>query len=172
MKTLITNKKYHQYKEYPDGSGGKQRYDATTMDIVHYLEKYYAEPNLFQWNQFNSTFVDPAFRMTSLDYGAYVKELKIPYGFNFDHGSLQENYKRVLRENIEEEELSRFFAYFISCDYLKKKQINFEQWLQMKDWINPGVSDYNLSIIELLQINRGENFLKVHLMNIPIFKMF
>ncbi len=171
MVRLIKNEDYKIYKDYPDGSPSKKMYDAANMDFNRYLEKYYAKPNLSQWNQLNRVFVENAFKMNKKEYEDYLQNSRIHTAMIFNHDKLEYNYEFIKAKQIFDDELSKFLAYLMSCDFLEEINVDFDVWLMMKDWINPGKSTYDLSILEIANFKNGENFLKQHLPEMPLFKL-
>lgn len=54
--------KNDNYRDYPEGSGGKKIYDRYNLAFQDYLDKYYRNPDLSRWEYINSKFVIPLFQ--------------------------------------------------------------------------------------------------------------
>lgn len=158
-----------KYGNYPEGSGEKKAYDMFFLDFQDYLSKYYSKPDLSRWRYINQKFVLPLFDGTNWeDYWNFLHTVKPKFAPN-------ENKKNDFWLQIKDDtrfslELKYFFAFLYSIDFYK--ELSFEEWLKISNWIHPWYKDENeneKSIAELLSYDYSENFIKAKLAMLSIF---
>jgi hypothetical protein len=158
-----------KYRDYPDGSPHKMSYDFYYLPFQEYLDKYYINPDLKQWNYINQKFVIPLFDGTSWsDYSSFLYNVKPPF-------APDENLKNIFWEKVKDDtrfskELKCFFSFLYSIGFFR--ELSFEEWLKSTNWMHPWYSndiEDIKSIVELLRYKHSENYLKILLSGLSIF---
>lgn len=161
-----------RFKDYPEGSGGKEIYDEYFMNFKDYLIKYYFNLEKMQkisweyWLQWYQRCIEPAFDENRHD------EMIKNYGYvdkkYYDFHIQNETYMKLKQTGKIPDEINKFIGFMAGTGFFKRYNISVEQWLNMKNWQNPYVeNDNGKTINEILSYKYGINYLKVLLPQMP-----
>ena len=158
-----------KYKDYPEGSGGKKTYDMFYLTFQDYLNKYYSNSDLSRWDYINHKFVLPLFDGTKWeDYWSSLSQAKPKFVPN--ESKKNEFWVQIKDDTRFSLELKHFFTFLYSINFYR--DFLFEEWLKASNWIHPwykDASENDKPIIELLDYNYSENFIKSKLAVLTIF---
>lgn len=162
--------KVKNYKDAPEGTWQKKLHDEYFLGLEAYLLKYGSEIKLDKWEYFTSKFVKPLFN--GAPYSEYQNFLyQAKPSFYPDPVKLKIAWDLLKNDNRFDEELKRFFAFMIACDFLDKEwHISFERFLSIDNWMHPWYHEEyenNVSIVAILQYKYGVRFLKSQLVSAP-----
>lgn len=119
--------------------------------------------DLAEWNRWFLKYVYPVFDLKKREeYYVNLKKQQAP--FYPKYWIAEKFYNSIKNDNRFDEELKLFFSFLYSCGFFMENIITFEDWLRMKNWINP--SNLNItenSILEILNQPNGSDFLKSQL---------
>jgi hypothetical protein len=110
-----------RYKDYPEGSVGKEVYDSVILPFQDYLNKYHSSPDLSTWEIWKIKFIEPAFEESRHDemiknFG-YVKtefhDFKAQYGV----------FKHLANDNRLDDETRKFVSFMASVGFFKRNEI-------------------------------------------------
>ncbi len=123
--------------------------------------------DLVEWNRWFLKYVNPVFDSKMRDeYYENLKKQQSP--FYPKYWIAEKFYTKIRDDNRFDEELKLFFSFLYSCGFFMEYIITFEEWVQMKNWINP--SNQNIkeeSILEILNQSNGTEILKSQLRWFP-----
>ncbi len=123
--------------------------------------------DLAEWNRWFFKYVYPVFDLKKREeYYINLKKQQAP--FYPKYWIAEKFYNSIKNDNRFDEELKLFFSFLYSCGFFMENIITFEDWLRMKNWINP--SNLNItenSILEILNQPNGSDFLKSQLRWLP-----
>ena len=123
--------------------------------------------DLAEWNRWFFKYVYPVFDLKKREeYYVNLKKQQAP--FYPKYWIAEKFYNSIKNDNRFDEELKLFFSFLYSCGFFMENIITFEDWLRMKNWINP--SNLNItenSILEILNQPNGSDFLKSQLRWLP-----
>lgn len=159
---------YIQFKDYPEGSGGRKIYDKFSLSFQDYLNKYYLDNDLAYWNYINQKFVIPLFDSTSWnDYLHFLHRAKPNFLPNKEKAeSLFDQIKNDSRFN---KDIKYFFCFLYSIEFFDN--LTFEEWINVNHWSHPRTFENGgKSIVEILSYKNSINFLKERLSQLSIFK--
>jgi hypothetical protein len=159
--------KIMQYANYPEGSPSKALYDSIFMPFEQYLEKYYKDTIPSRWTKWMDKFVYPPFdKSRRKEYWDFLYKAKPSFVPDFDK---MDKFWEVIKNDCRfDEELKRFFAFLYSCDFFEC--MNFETWLNAKNWLHPWRNEPDediRTILEILNYPYGINYLKTLLRDMP-----
>jgi hypothetical protein len=159
-----------KYKDYPEGSGGKNLYDKYFLPINEYIKKYYANPEYKEWDTWYKKYIEPAFNETRHD------EMVKNFGYvSKERHDFEEQYKVYSllkdRQNLSEE-VKQFIGFLAGAGFFKKYGLTVGNWFNSKNWLNPNLeeADDKMTINEILNIPYGINYFKVLLTQMPFWR--
>jgi hypothetical protein len=123
--------------------------------------------DLAEWNRWFLKYVYPVFDLKIREeYYDNLKKQQVPF---YPKYWIAEKFYNSIKDDIRfDEELKLFFSFLYSCGFFMENIITFEDWLRMKNWINP--SNLNIienSILEILNQPNGSDILKNQLRWFP-----
>jgi hypothetical protein len=155
-----------QFKDYPEGSGGKRLYDQENLPLQSYLTKYYAHYDRnYAWNRWHET---ANMVLDESKHGEY----KIKWGdrgTHFDFQAAMLFYAIHRADTRFEDDIIRFLAYLEGDGFFKAMKINFAAWLTMPNFANPlkpAHSFKGLCLLDFLQHEFGQDFIRDQLTSI------
>lgn len=160
---------YIQFKDYPEGSGGRKIYDKFNLSFQDYLNKYYLDNDLTYWGYINQKFITPLFDSTSWNH--YLLFLhKAKPGFLPKKEKAEFLFDRLKNDNRFDQDIKHFFCFLYSIDFFDA--LTFEEWVNVGYWPRPwSIENEGMSIIEILSYENSINFLKERLSQLSIFKL-
>ena len=116
--------------------------------------------NLFEWERWFLKYIKPVFTDKEInEYYEFIKKIQTP--FYPKNWVAKKFYEKIKNDNRFDEELKLFFSFLYSCGFFMENIITFEEWLTMKNWINPNNKKIeDKTILEILNEPNGINFLK------------
>jgi hypothetical protein len=163
---------YHEalkFKNYPEGSLSKQFYDSVSMSFEKYVNKYYKVTNLSGWDYVTSKFVKPLFDGTDWDnYNEFL--VKAKPDFSVDKLKLFSFWEIIKNDNRFSIEIKQFFTFLYSISFFR--ELTFEEWLIIDYWSHPWFNNQpndDKSIMQILEYEYSENYLKKRLSELTIF---
>src|SRR5690606_19578927 len=158
-----------KYKNYPEGSVGRQVYDSIILPFSEYLKKYYANPDLSTWEKWFLKYIEPAFDKNR--YGEMIKS----FGYvSINKHDFNTQYKvyTVLKNNLKlDDELRKFIGFMGGNGFFREYNIDVNQWFDMSNWNNPyHEKDNKKTINEILEYEEGINMLKISLPHLDYWR--
>lgn len=158
-----------RYKDYPEGSVGKEVYDSVFLPSQEYLQKYYSSPDLSAWEIWQKKYVEPAYEESRHDemvknFGYVKKEF---HDFNAQY----EIINHLANDNRLDDETRKFVGFMAGVGFFRRYEITVEQWFAMLNWSHPEHErDEGRTINGILQYTYGINLLKADLPQIPFWR--
>lgn len=125
--------------------------------------------NLTEWHRWFEKYVSPVFSTENKDeYFERLKRIQAPFYPKF--WVAQKFYEKIRNDNRFDDELKQFFSFLYSCGFFMEFVIDFNEWLQIRNWENPSLQELDIkkeSIIELLDKPGGISILKQKLRWLP-----
>lgn len=157
----------NRWKNYPNSSKERRIYDKYTLDFKLYLEKHYS-PNIYStWSRWVKwfAFIDAAFdNEKHLEYKIKTGYYRVDYNFK--------KYIECLNDITELEKLpldiTKVIVFLKMDGFFGYYKVNISDWLLMKNFCNPEteIQQEKYSIIELLELENGDNYLREQLINL------
>ena len=123
--------------------------------------------DLSEWNIWFVKYVKPVFVSGDRDkYFQKIKELQTPFYPKF--WIAEKFYGTIKNDTRFDDELKFFFSFLYSCGFFMENIITFEEWLSMKNWENPVLSDLKSeTILDIIEKVNGVSELKNKLRWLP-----
>lgn len=125
--------------------------------------------NLVEWHRWFNNYVMPIYKFEDRDeYYEKLKRLQAPFYPKF--WIAEKFYEKIRNDDRFDVELKLFFSFLFSCGFFMEYIIDFDDWLQMRNWENPNLTKLdndNQSIIEIINRPNGSSVLKNKLRWLP-----
>ncbi|WP_149244336.1 hypothetical protein [Dyadobacter sp. 32] len=123
--------------------------------------------NLTEWQIWFTKFVTPLFEVEGREgYFEYLKKKQTP--FYPRYWVAEKFYETIKNDNRFDEELKMFFSFLYSCGFFMENVITFDEWIKMKNWVNPSNSSLtDETILEIIEKPNGVATLKSKLRWFP-----
>ncbi len=138
------------------------------------VNEFIQKNTLTGWSQFYQNFVEKSFVMDEEEYLKYLKSIRCPFGFIGSVSEIKKYFNKIkkLVPKKTEQNLIQTLAVICSRDFLTKRNLTLNEWLQTTKWIHSN-TDEQFSIIDTIELfENANNYIKIKIMQMPIFKIF
>ncbi|EKT4552040.1 hypothetical protein [Flavobacterium psychrophilum] len=120
------------------------------------------------WSDWFLRYIQPLFNENPEEYFEFLKKKQAPFYPNSKIA--RKFYEKIKNDSRFDTELKQFFSFLYSCGFFKENVICFEEWIEMKNWINPSSNYYEESILEMLEKSDGKELLKEKIRWLPFLE--
>lgn len=158
-----------KYKDYPEGSVGKQVYDSINLPFDEYLKKYYTNPDISTFELWQKKYIEAAFDIKR--HNEMIKNFGYTDIKYYDFDKQYDFYENLKKDNRLDESIRKFIGFMAGTGFFLKNNLTVEAWFSIKNWSNLNIEiEDGRTINEILNFSNGKNYLKTILPQLDYWK--